>query len=153
MYEIVLRLVFSLAVVIGLLLLIARVAQKRLRGGNGALIRVVARQPLSRSSAIAVVNVADRMLVLGATENGISLLTELDVDSLEVEPLDAGGIHESAEHGSTPAQGTFDTTSISTQVRETGPLAGSILSPQTWKQAMTAAQRGHRTAGNETVES
>jgi len=151
MYELVLRLVFSLAVVIGLLLLMARVAQKRLRGGNGALIRVVARQPLSRGSAIAVVNVADRMLVVGATENGIALLTELDVDSLEVEAIEPIA---ASTAGTNPTKGTADLTSaIPVQVRENGLLAGSILSPQTWKQAMTAAQRGHRTAGNETVES
>jgi flagellar protein FliO/FliZ len=134
--ELVLRLVFSLLVVLGLLLLLARLAQRRFRGGNGALIRVVARQPLSRSSAIAVVNVADRILVVGTTENGISLLTELDADSLEVEPLELAGT----------------TTPVPAQTPQSGPLGGSILSPQTWKQAMMAAQRGHRTPGDNFVE-
>ena len=85
MLEIVIRLVFSLAVVVGLLLLLATFSSKKFRGSNGALIQVVARQPLTRTSAIAVVTVADRVLVVGTTENEVRLLTELDPDSLEIE--------------------------------------------------------------------
>ena len=140
MLELVLRLVFSLLVVIGLLLLLARLAQKKLRGGSGALIRVVARQQLSRSSAIAVVNVADRILVVGATENGIRLLTELDPDSLDVDPAEP----------TVPI--AVDRAPSGLPAAQAGPLAGSLLSPQTWKQAMMAAQRGHRTAGDDAME-
>ena len=137
------RLVFSLLVVVGLLLLLARVAQRRFSGGRGAMIRVVSRQQLSRTSAIAVVNVADRVLVVGATESGISLLTELDPDSLDV-------AYDEEQLGE--PQGALPASSVMPLPSRSGPLAGSLLSPQTWKQAMTAAQRGHRMAGDVAVE-
>ena len=148
MTELVVRLVFSLMVVVGLLLLLARVAQRRFTGGRGAMIRVVSRQQLSRSSAIAVINVADRVLVVGTTESGISLLTELDPDSLEVEPL----TYPAVEDSTTEPLGERPTVTAPARPATAGPLGGSILSPQTWKQAMMAAQRGHRMAGDVTVE-
>ncbi|MFB9178881.1 flagellar biosynthetic protein FliO [Dactylosporangium sucinum] len=39
---------------------------------------MVARQQLSRGSSLAVVKVADRALVLGVTDNGVSLLADAD---------------------------------------------------------------------------
>jgi flagellar protein FliO/FliZ len=84
MIELVIRLVFSLAVVVGMLLLLAKFSSKRLRGGSGSLVRVVQRQPLSRTSSVAVVTVGSRVLVLGTTEQQVQLLTELDPDELDV---------------------------------------------------------------------
>jgi flagellar protein FliO/FliZ len=76
--ELVIRLAFSLAVVLGLLILLARVSAKRFRGSTDAPIRVVHRQALSRGSAVAVVSVGSRVLVVGTTDQQVSLLTELD---------------------------------------------------------------------------
>ena len=83
MIELVVRLAFSLAVVLGLLTLLARVSAKRFRGATDAPIRVVHRQALSRGSAVAVVSVGSRVLVVGTTEQQVSLLTELDPAELE----------------------------------------------------------------------
>jgi flagellar protein FliO/FliZ len=139
MVEIILRLVFSLAVVVGLLLLLAKVSSKRFRGSNGAMIRVIARQPLTRSSAVAVVNVADRLLVVGTTENEVRLLTELDPDTLAVEDDPPDDRTPDPAPGSEPRDAqTFGSGQ--------GALAGSILSPQTWKQAMAAATQGQRSS-------
>ena len=55
MLELTVRLIASLAVVVGLLLLIAKVGGRRMRGRSGSLVQVVHRQPLSRASAVAVV--------------------------------------------------------------------------------------------------
>lgn len=82
MTELALRLVFSLAVVVGLLLLIARVAGRKMRTQRGALVNVVHRQALTRTSAVSVVTVGSRVLVLGTTEQQVRLLTELDADDL-----------------------------------------------------------------------
>ena len=84
MVELVIRLVFSLAVVLGMLLLLTRFSAKRFRGGADALVRVVHRQPLSRTSAVAVVTVGSRVLVVGTTEHQVQLLTELDPEEIEL---------------------------------------------------------------------
>ena len=48
MLELDVRLIVSLAVVVGLLLLLAKVSGRRMRGRAGSLVQVVHRQPLSR---------------------------------------------------------------------------------------------------------
>jgi flagellar protein FliO/FliZ len=77
------RLICSLAVVIGLLLLITKLSAKRMRGPANSLVKLVERRSLSRSSAISVVTVGNRVLVIGTTENEMRLLTELDPSELE----------------------------------------------------------------------
>ena len=84
MVELVVRLVFSLAVVLGMLMLLTRFSAKRFRGGADALVRVVHRQALSRTSAVAVVTVGSRVLVVGTTEHQVQLLTELDPEEIEL---------------------------------------------------------------------
>ena len=188
MVELVVRLVFSLAVVIGMLLLLARFSAKRFRGSSNAPIRVVHRQALSRSSSVAVVTIGSRVLVLGTTEQQVQLLTELDPEELEVmdptleseldeapQPVAVTSapveLHPAAFQAATFQPATFqpaafapvevatarparkitrktaDTTSRKPVRKPTrapqpvadGPLAGSLLSAQTWKQALAAA--------------
>ena|SRR5690348_1292601 len=149
MLELTIRLVVSLAIVVGLLLVLARFGARKFRGNSGALVHVVHRQALSRTSSVSVVTVGSRVLVLGTTEQQISVLTELDPDELELEdavnlgaeltlvaeveapepaPVAAPAVaaprsHRGARRAATTA---------------TGPLAGSVLSPQTWRQAFSA---------------
>jgi flagellar protein FliO/FliZ len=183
MTELVVRLVFSLAIVLGLLLLTVKVGGRKFKGRSGAVVRVVHRQPLSRSSAVAVVEVGSRILVLGTTDHQVNVLAELDEDELatgEVIELDtlAGANRaelqalSSAPSTTTPSNTTSParvlveeapaetaaapapyagagkrratpapTRSRAKQVRPAtdGPLVGSILSPQTWRQALAAA--------------
>jgi flagellar protein FliO/FliZ len=129
------RLVGSLALVVGLLLLIARFANRRFKAPSGAAIQVVQRQALGRGQGVAVVSVGTRVLVLGTTEQQITLLAEVEPDEIgldlaPVEPLaDAAGgetDEEGAEGAPRPARVV------------PGALAGSVLSPQTWKDAMAA---------------
>jgi len=135
--ELALRVVFSLAVIIGLLILVAKYAGRRFKGHPGAAIQVVHRQQLTRNSAVTLVTVGGRALLLGVTDSQINLLTEVDPLELEIaEPdfdLDADEEFdldlEPAEEspvGIHPAS---------------GPLAGSVLSPDTWRQAFTAISR------------
>ncbi|HET6561869.1 MAG TPA: flagellar biosynthetic protein FliO [Marmoricola sp.] len=158
MIELVVRLVFSLAVVVGMLLLLAKFSAKRFRGGSGSLVQVVQRQPLSRTSSVAVVTVGSRVLVLGTTEQQVQLLTELDPDELDV-PLLPLASSEVVAEATTPDDvrprlvGTSSRVAVrattSDDVRE-GALSGSVLSTQTWKQAFAAATAGaggrHRAA-------
>lgn len=83
MLELTIRLIVSLAIVIGLLLLLARFGARKFKGSTGALVNVVHRQALSRTSSVAVVTVGTRILVLGTTEQQISVLAELDPDELD----------------------------------------------------------------------
>ena len=82
MLELTVRLIASLAVVVGLMLLLARLVGKRYGTRAGAPVQVLHRQPLSRSASVAVITVGGRVLVVGTTDHQVSLLTELDPDEL-----------------------------------------------------------------------
>jgi flagellar protein FliO/FliZ len=131
MLELTLRLVFSLAVVIGLLLLLARFSSRRLRGPSDSLVRVLHRQPISRHNAVTVVSVGSRVLVL----------TELDPAELEDTALDLPaprpirGAHRADARPVTPIA------LPARKAEQPSPLAGSVLSPATWRQALVAATR------------
>jgi flagellar protein FliO/FliZ len=140
--ELVLRVVFSLSVVLGLLWLIARVSSRRLRGGAGhSLLRTLARVPLARGSSLAVVAVGERVLVVGYTEQRVDLLAELDPAEVatvthdpSAAPADAPPRHGKHVKQPEPQDGVAS-----------GPLGGSLLSTQTWRQALSAATRRNGT--------
>ena len=79
----VIRLVLSLAFIAAVLWFAARFAQKRGLGQGNGLIEVVARQRMGRASSVSVVRIADRVLVVGATEEQVTLLAEVDGDVVE----------------------------------------------------------------------
>jgi flagellar protein FliO/FliZ len=120
--ELVLRLGVALGVVLGLFWLVARAGARRLGGGSRALVRVRGRQALSRTASVAVVEVGTRVLVVGVSDGGVRLLTELDPAEVET-PVPA----ETADAEGTPTP------------NPTGTLGGSLLAPQTWRQAWAAA--------------
>lgn len=126
-----LRLLGSLAVVVGLLLLIARFAGRRFRTTNSATIQVVHRQALGRGQGVAVVAVGTRVLVLGTTEQQVTLLAEVEPDEVGLD-LAADGSGVVPEDDGEPAAAP------STPRAAPGPLAGSLLSAQTWKQTLAA---------------
>jgi len=152
MLELAVRLVFSLAIVLGLLLLVARFSARRFRGGKDALIQVVHRQHISRGAAVSVVTVGSKVLVLGTTEHQVRVLTELEhddvVEYLEPDLTDAEVLHLTGEDAGIEgdaeapaavrpaARGVLRPTGATT-----GPLTGSVLSPATWRQALAAATR------------
>lgn len=163
MVELVVRLVFSLAVILGMLLLLARFSAKRFRGNADSLVKVVHRQPLSRTSAVAVVTVGSRTLVLGTTEHQVQLITELDGDELAA--FELGQLMSKEEADPTERKGalaSFDRFLVAATTRKPpdddaperppaprrrppgtagppdGVLAGSLLSGRTWRQAAQA---------------
>ncbi len=200
MVELAVRLVFSLAVVVGLLLLTVKVSARKFRPRNGAAVRIVHRQALSRGTAVAVVEVGNRVLVLGTTEHQVNVLAELEEGELDgpadltvvengpapaashviaiedaraTHPVSFETVLEAAStlRASTPAetvaaepaprrragshaarpapkrapkraqkQGSKPTRKVCGRPAvANGPLAGSILSPQTWRQALVVA--------------
>jgi flagellar protein FliO/FliZ len=88
--ELFLRLIVSLGVVLGLMAVAAAVLRKG-RGFKATILRrpatvdVVSRQRLSRRASIALIRVSGRELVVGVTDNTITLLSETEV---EAEALD-----------------------------------------------------------------
>jgi flagellar protein FliO/FliZ len=79
----VIRLVLSLAFVGGVLWFAARVAKRRGLGQSSGLIEVVARQRMGRSSTVNVLRIGDVVLVVGATEEQVTLLAEVDGETVE----------------------------------------------------------------------
>ena len=137
MLELTIRLVVSLAFVLGLLLLIARISSRRFRGSRDSMVRVLHRQQLTRSSAVSVVSVGSRVLVLGTTEQQVSVLAELDPEDV----ADAEVVQLAAVPGAHRADVPAVRPAAPGARRAESPLAGSVLSADTWRQALTAATR------------
>jgi flagellar protein FliO/FliZ len=81
------RLAVSMAVVLTLLGLAAKLLRRRGLGGTGGgstRIEVLARHGLGRTSSVQLVRVAGRTLVLGVTDTSVSLLGEGEALGLEV---------------------------------------------------------------------
>lgn len=99
--ELVGRLLISLAVVIGLIYVVAR----RMRGGRrralrtDRLIDILGRQNLTRASSVAVVRVADRALIVGVTDSSVRVLGELELDAVQATLVERD---PSARRGSAP---------------------------------------------------
>ena len=92
-----LRLVVSLAVVLLLLVFLARYLNHR-QGGTGrgvalpgrrkpaAPVEVLSRHGLSRGSSLAVVRAGGQLLLVGITETSVSVLRELEEEPEPVDP-------------------------------------------------------------------
>src|SRR2546421_12187413 len=79
MLELVLRIGFSLLVVLGLLWVLAKLARRPLAGRGGGTVAVLARQQITRGATVAVVRVLDRALIVGVTDGQVNLLGEADL--------------------------------------------------------------------------
>lgn len=133
------RLLGSLAVVVGLLLLIARGVNRRFKTPAGAAIQVVHRQALGRGQGVAVVSVGTRVLVLGTTEQQVTLLAEVEPDEVGLDVLADGGLGPIGVVPDTDTDTDAETAAPAPRrTTATGPLAGSILSADTWKQTLAA---------------
>ena len=126
----IIRLVLSLAFIAVVLLFAARVAKKRGLGQGNGLIEVVARQRMGRSSTVNVVRIADVVLVIGATEEQITLLAEVDSEIVE------SALAERRVPAPRPAADGAAPTSVGTTVvtarPSSGVLAGSVFDLAGW---------------------
>ena len=123
MIEVAVNLFLALMAVLGLMWLLARMARRPLGGRNAGAVAVLARHPLTRGASVAVVRVGTQAYVLGVTEQNVTLLAETDPAAFEAA---ANPTHE---------------------VRETVPLdalAGSALSPSTWRRAVFVLRGGRK---------
>jgi len=134
-----LRVLLSLAVVLGLLWFAARKMQ-----GTGAVRRqranamtVVSRQGLGGKAGLALVDVEGRRLLLGVSEHGVSLLTEIEVVAVEVAAEDAVRVEIDPEVLHTLSTPAARKPAVP---KPRNPLEGSVLDATTWRQAVVAVQ-------------
>jgi flagellar protein FliO/FliZ len=137
MLELVLRLVVSLGVVLGLFWAFARTGSRRM-GAARSTLRLRGRQALGRSASVAVVEVGSRVLVIGVGEGGVRLLTELDPDELAV-PGSGRDDDTDDDTGNNADDNSGPGSPLPGSSSPVSPLGGSLLAPQTWKQAWAAA--------------
>jgi flagellar protein FliO/FliZ len=141
----VLRVLLALACVVGLIWYVAR------RFGGGQVqrtsreheVRLVGRQSVGRHTGVAVVAVGQRRLLVGYGDQQVTLLTELglvvDAEVPPVAPVTAPRLpwptaaRSTTDHVPDPRPAPDDETAAQ-------PLQGSILSPETWRQAVRTLQ-------------
>jgi flagellar protein FliO/FliZ len=121
----IIRLVLCLAFIGVVLLFASRVAQKRGIGGATGVIEVVARQRMGRASSVSVLRVAGRVLVVGSTEEQVTLLAEVEDDELRSALSALGAPH--------PETSELPAGRPAVPARPgSGALAGSVLDRSTW---------------------
>jgi flagellar protein FliO/FliZ len=127
----IIRLILSLAFVAAVLFFAARLAKKRGLGQGNGLIEVVARQRMGRSSTLNVVRIADVVLVVGATEEHVTVLTEMDPQAIETalaERRPPARLHAAPEG----AEGEADPAAVAVARTSSGALAGSVFDRAGW---------------------
>jgi flagellar protein FliO/FliZ len=139
----VIRLFLSLAFIGLVLWFAARVAKKRGLGGAGnGLIEVVARQRMGRSSTVNVVRIGDVVLVVGATEEQVTLLAEVDPETVEAAgrereelraPRPAHGVDgEGPAADEAPVTRGLHRPATVARSSSSGALAGSVFDRNGW---------------------
>jgi flagellar protein FliO/FliZ len=126
----IIRLILSLGFIAVVLLWAARLAKKKGLGQGNGLIEVVARQRMGRASTVNVVRIADVVLVIGATEEQITLLAEVDSEIVESALAERRvPAARPAADGAAPAS---TGASVVTARPSSGVLAGSVFDLAGW---------------------
>jgi flagellar protein FliO/FliZ len=147
-----LRVVLSLAVVLGLLW----VLQRRLSRGSGTrsanVVTVVGRQGVGQKASVVVVDVDGRRFVLGVTEQSINVLHNSEPDPFADVPATSASTFGRSLHAATASAAGHTDADEATEPplafrprRHRGHpprLAGSILSPSTWQQTAAMLRQG-----------
>ena len=142
------RVALSLGVVLALLWYL----QRRLSRGARALgvanpVTVVGRQPIGQKASVVVVEVDGTRLVLGVTEQAVTVLHEKYLVPATVSTLDAaisvlGGSQSAPAFARSLAAAEVDDAARVAPPVPSAPLAGSILSPSTWRQTAALLRQG-----------
>lgn len=165
-----LRVLLSLAAVFGLLWYAGRrlSGTGTVRRSRATAVSVVGRQSLGGKTGVALVEVGGRRLLLGVSEHGVNLLTEVDMPEPETAPARTERVEldpellesvlpdalpellptgvaaraASAAGGVTPTLTPLSTPAARKPAvpKPRNPLEGSILDAATWRQAVVAVQ-------------
>lgn len=123
-----LRVVLSLAVVLGMMWALSRVMRPK-GGVRGLPVDVIARTPLGKRASVAVLRVGDRGLLVGVTDHAVSLIAEVDI------PAPAAPAPERRTTLDLSDVGLLAGDPVVDAAVARGALTGSVLSPATWRQA------------------
>jgi flagellar protein FliO/FliZ len=118
------RLVLSLGFIAAVLVFASRLAKKRGLGQGNGLIEVVARQRMGRASSVSVLRVAGRVLVVGSTDEQVTLLAEMEDDEV------ATALAAAPRAAATGVEGAAPRPTLA--VPSSGRLAGSVLDRGAW---------------------
>ncbi|HUW78785.1 MAG TPA: flagellar biosynthetic protein FliO [Candidatus Nanopelagicaceae bacterium] len=124
------QVLLSLGVVLLLMWLLAKALRGKLMARGVGVVELLARTPMTRNSAVTVIRVADRVLVLGVTETQLTVLAEVDPQQIQAtasEPVNIAHQRQKVTHflkGRAKKNGT-------------SALAGSILAPDIWQRVIT----------------
>ena len=126
------QVVASLVVVLLLVVVVGRFARRAGVRGEGAGLRVVERIGLTRETAVAVVEVGGRLLVVGTSAHGVTLLTELEPGQAPARRATGQGAVK-VTRVVAPAAASAAVPKVPAQRG-----SGAVLDPRTWKQGLDA---------------
>ena len=125
-----LRVILSLAAVFGIIWYAQRKIGKGLRAKQGNTITVVGRQGVGAKASVAVIDVDGKRFLLGVTEHSVNILHTSDTPEAPAEAFS----RVLTEEGGNVEAGAV----IPRLPQSTSPLAGSILSADTWRRAFAS---------------
>ena len=134
------RVVFSLAVVLAMMWGLSRVMRGRTPTSKGLGLDVVSRTSLGKHAAVVVLRTGDRGLIVGVTDHTVSVLGEMELpqDAAPVEvrtPIEITADGRALEVAQAPRS---HRRRVAAPAGTPSALAGSVLSPVTWRQTATA---------------
>jgi flagellar protein FliO/FliZ len=140
------RVIVSLGVVLGLLwFLQRRITRGAKAKSSGSPVTIVTKQAISPKASVVVIDVEGMRLLLGVTEHSVNVLQSGDAP---VVPASAEVFAESLSRAAvgsgrpaTKSSGLLTDFGLGGKAGQ-GALAGSILSPSTWKQMASAFRQG-----------
>jgi flagellar protein FliO/FliZ len=158
--ELIGRMMLALGIVLGVMWLLAKWARRPVLGKTDQVLTVLARQQLNRNASVAVLQVLDRAIVVGVTDQGVALLAEAELELVQqvlaserpvkhrrsgrAAAVVATGPNlqtlSIASSSSTPADALPDVRPTVLPDTRRGTLDGSVLSPKTWKQVVDTAR-------------
>ncbi|WP_167138787.1 flagellar biosynthetic protein FliO [Diaminobutyricimonas sp. TR449] len=148
--ELTLRVVLALAVVFGLLWVVQRKVAGSKRTQPVAPIQVLGRQRVSPKASVVLIEADGKRFVLGVTDQAVTVVHAETTSATPVElgsdsPADAfARSMRTVTDVPAPAPAEDDAPLLRPRrTRATSPMAGSILSPATWRQTRDAF-RSHR---------
>jgi flagellar protein FliO/FliZ len=132
------RMVISLAVVLCLLFVVARFARRGRPRGDGPDMTVISRCTVGAKAAVAVVQLGGRALVVGVTEHSVTLLSETPVSDLVAVEPDVPATDPTGD-GVVVRRVVIDSAPGRRESKQ-GKLAGSALSPDTWRRTVESVR-------------
>ena len=122
-----LRVILSLAAVLGVIWYAQRKISKGSRAKQGKTITVVGRQGVGAKASVAVIDVDGKRFLLGVTEHSVNILHTSDTPEAPAEAFSRALTEEGV-----------DVKAVEVRPPSASPLAGSILSADTWRRAFAS---------------